>query len=123
MQTKIIRQCYFQKQVGGQISSVFFLERCVYTKIGDAQKEHLHCSMNAGHHCESRISKHQYVVISESVTRGLTRPPQSEFVSTSMWATIKCACKDAMAVAPYSQPYIEYVNILKPHLAYLKLNI
>ena len=28
-----------------------------------------------------------------------------------------------MAVAPYSQPYIEYINILKPHLAYLKLNI
>ena len=30
MQTKIIRKFYFQKQVGSQISSVFFWERCVY---------------------------------------------------------------------------------------------
>ena len=51
------------------------------------------------------------------------RPPQSEFVPASALATIKCACQNAMTIAPYSQPYIEYIKILKPHLANLKLTI
>ena len=54
------------------------------------------------------------------------RPPQSEFVPASAWPTIKCACQNVMSKVLYSQPYIEYINILKPqscYLAYLKLNI
>ena len=50
----------------------------------------------------------------------VVRPPQSEFVPESAWATLKCACQNEMYIAPYSQPYIEYINIFKPHL---KLNI
>ena len=54
------------------------------------------------------------------------RPPESEFVPASAWATVKCACQNMMFKPPYFQPYIEYINSLKPqscYLAYLKLNV
>ena len=41
-------------------------------------------------------------------------------------ATIKCACQNALSIAFDSQPYIEYMNFVKPQsccLVYLKLNI
>ena len=44
----------------------------------------------------------------------------------SAWATIKFACQNVMSEAPYSQPYIEDIFILKPQscfLEYLKVNI
>ena len=56
----------------------------------------------------------------------VVRPPQSEFVPKSAWAALKCACQNEMYIAPYSQPYIEYINIFKPqsyYLEYSKLNI
>ena len=55
-------------------------------------------------------------------TSHVARPPQSEFVPASAWATIKRACRNVMF-----QPYIVYINILKPeryyYMAYLMLNI
>ena len=42
-----------------------------------------------------------------------SRPPQSEFLPASAWATIKCACQKGMLIATYYQPYSKYVNILK----------
>ena len=54
------------------------------------------------------------------------RPPQSEFVPASAREIIKCACQNVMSKAPYSQPSIANIIILKPQscdLAYLKSHI
>ena len=52
------------------------------------------------------FSPYRVCVAITTLLVGTYRPPQSEFVPASAQATIKCACQNAMYIAPYSQPYI-----------------